>query len=87
MAGTYTKIGRSVTISWLIQSTTNTVANGAVMSGLPFANSSYAVGLSTNVGGTLTAMSATVSGATMVFGGVSIQTPNLIGSATYITAA
>ena len=84
--GVFTKIGRSVTISWLIQATSNVVASGAVMSGLPFANSHYAVGLSTSINGNLTAMSATVSGATMIFGGVSISPPNLIGSATYITA-
>ena len=86
-AGVFTKIGRSVTVSWIVQATTVSPANGAVMSGLPFATSHYGVGLAQSASGTGVSMSTATSGSNLVFGGTSIAPANLIGSVTYITAA
>ena len=86
MSGTYTKIGRVVTVGWIVQATTVSPANAAVMSGLPFTNISRAIGSAGNSVGTSNTMpiTATTSAATLIFGGTSISTPNLIGSITYI---
>jgi len=83
--GNYTKVGRVVTVNFIIQATSNVIANGAVLSGLPFPATQYGIGLSTSASGTATAMSITVSGSTLIFGGVSLSASNLIGSITYIT--
>lgn len=84
LSGSYTKIGRSVTVYWVVQATTVSPANGAVMSGVPF-TSVGGIGLASNAGGTLGPMSTVSVASTLTFGGVSISTPTLIGSITYIT--
>ena len=79
-SGFYTKIGKQVTVKFLIQATTVSPANNAVMSGLPFAGV-YSVGAaSTNGGGAVSMGLVSPSGTTLVFSGVSIAAANIIGS-------
>jgi hypothetical protein len=85
-SGVFTKIGRSVTVSWIVQASTVSPANGAVMSGLPFSTTHYGLGLAQTAGGTGVSMTTAVSGSNLVFGGTSIAPANLVGSVTYITA-
>lgn len=86
-AGTFTKIGRVVVITFAVSATSVSPASGAVMSGLPYPAVAIASLGSAGAGaGTLASMTITSSGSTLIFGGTAITSANVVGSITYVAA-